>query len=147
MGMYTEFHFAVPLRQELPEGLSDWFAELLSGETRDPFDNHPFFHCGRWSLVFGCSSAYHTTRGNSEFRPWTGDSWDHPELFIHTSLKNYDNEIRKFCDWISPFVDEYEGTMVGYHRYEEDELPTLLMLTRLPHNGDALIIDQPVTSA
>lgn len=135
MGMYTELNFGAQLKQELPEGLSDWLERHADGrvitDSPEPFGPdaaHPFFQTPRWYHLFWCSSAYFTTRGNSEFNKWTGQSYDHPTLFIHTSLKNYDDEIGKFIDWIAPYVDDYTGTMVGYHRYEENQLPTLIFV-------------------
>ena len=46
---------------------------------------------------------------------------------IHSSLKNYDNEIGKFLDWIAPYLQPAEppnGLLpLGFSHYEEDEYP------------------------
>ncbi|MCA1800256.1 MAG: hypothetical protein LC650_03090, partial [Actinobacteria bacterium] len=47
-------------------------------------------------------------------------------LTIRCNLKDYDDEIEKFIDWITPYTDS--TGFVGYKRYEQDEEPTLIYL-------------------
>lgn len=41
------------------------------------------------------------------------------------NIKNYDNEIETFVEWLTPYIDDYSD-FLGYKIYEEDEKPTLL---------------------
>ena len=122
MGMYTEFFFRAELKLDRA---TDQAVELLrnSGMVQPTLQaEHPFFHCSRWTMLLNGGSAYHPTRGfHLPFAP-KGDS---PKLFIHSSFKNYEEEIEKFMDWIDPMVDEPAGTFLGYSLYEQDEQPTL----------------------
>ena len=47
-------------------------------------------------------------------------------LCVRANLKNYGEEIRKFLDWITPYLEKYEGEFLGFYRYEESEQPTLI---------------------
>jgi hypothetical protein len=40
---------------------------------------------------------------------------------FHANLKNYDDEIAKFFDWIDQYVEGSEGDFLGYSLYEETE--------------------------
>ena len=48
-----------------------------------------------------------------------------------SNLKNYDSEIEKFLDWISPYIED--TGFFGYMRYEEDDFPTLLINDKYNH--------------
>ena len=50
------------------------------------------------------------------------------EMAIRCDIKNYKNEIEKFCDWIAPYMacDGYEY-VYGYKMYE-CHLPELLLI-------------------
>ena len=56
------------------------------------------------------------------------DISDSYRLCIRCNLKNYSDEIQKFIDWIIPFLDKYEGEFLGFYRYEETEVPTLVYM-------------------
>ncbi len=48
---------------------------------------------------------------------------------IRCNLKNYDNEIENFIEWISPFIyKKDENYFIGYKRYEEDKEPELIFV-------------------
>ena len=47
-------------------------------------------------------------------------------LCIRTNLKNYDNEITEFIDWIKPYLNKLDGDFLGFSRYEETEIPNLI---------------------
>ena len=120
MGMYTEFFF----RAELTENQqAEQAVDMLRNAPRlgtTEFE-HPFFHCPRWTMLLFGGSAYHPTRGFDCRR----EENEGPVLFIHSSFKNYDDEIVKFLDWIDPLVAEPQGTFLGYSLYENDCKPTL----------------------
>jgi hypothetical protein len=41
-------------------------------------------------------------------------------------LKNYNNEIDKFIDWLKPYLKNEKGTIIGWKWYEEDMSPTVI---------------------
>jgi hypothetical protein len=47
-------------------------------------------------------------------------------LCIRCNFKNYSNEIKHFCDWIYPYLSKFPGDFLGFTRYEETEMPTLI---------------------
>ncbi|RUS01125.1 hypothetical protein EFW58_01156 [Bacillus velezensis] len=50
-------------------------------------------------------------------------------MTIRCNLKNYDNEIENFIEWISPFIYKKDGNyFIGYKRYEEDKEPELIFV-------------------
>ena len=131
MGMYTELVLAIELKPEPPPEVLRILQMLVGSRARDGFGrfaqerlfpNHPFFSCGHWRLVLQGSSAYFPGQEsrNLLYEP----EWQLWTLTSRSSLKNYDKEIEKFWNWLSPFV-ETEG-FCGYYRYEEDREPTLL---------------------
>ena len=48
-------------------------------------------------------------------------------LNVRSNLKNYDNEIEEFLNFLEPYIDTFG--FIGYMRYEEDEDPTLIYHT------------------
>lgn len=123
MGMYTEFKFHAKLHPDIPtsvilvlENLMNW-TESLSG-----YANHEFFSCPRKFALFSGTDAV------TDVEQPKLQKWDHGYfLKIHSSFKNYDSEIQKFCDWISPWIYEFDGTSIGFKHYEEYSKPTELI--------------------
>lgn len=73
-----------------------------------------------------CSSYYFTPVNVNHFEyDSIANYWS---LVSYSSFKNYDGEVEAFFDWLKPFVDDEPGTLIGYHRYEEYEEPTLVYL-------------------
>lgn len=125
MGMYTE----ILVRAELPADTDRVVLgalEAMIGREDVPtvLPDHPLFSCHRWSSLGTCTSAYHPVISSSYLTasPWGADRL---ALFMHASLKNYDNEIELFFDWIDPYLANDPGDFIGYSLYEEDETPTL----------------------
>ena len=132
MGMYTELNIAVRLK------LSDnalKVLEFMTGQSENedfeqPF--HPLFYSGtdRWKYMLYCDSAYFPHTANSSL---VADRYGAEEdtlervLNVRCDLKNYNDEIENFLDWIYPYSET--GGFIGYMRYEEDEDPTLIYFT------------------
>ncbi len=117
MGMYTELVLAVSL-EELPEyheRVLKWFGEPLN--PLELKSEHPFFKCERWDTL-GRYGLYHR-HYNFQKDKYS----DFHCLDIRCELKNYDDEIEKFLDWISPYL--IDG-FCGYMRHETREEPTLI---------------------
>lgn len=124
MGMYTELIMATRIQNNqdvIP------VIEYMIGESdiKPNLPEHPLFKTRRWEYMLRCDSAYFSGTTHSELECNNlGSSVKLYYLTIRTNLKNYDNEIDHFLNWLSPYM-ETDG-FLGYTRYEEDDLPTLI---------------------
>lgn len=48
-------------------------------------------------------------------------------VFLRTEIKNYDQEIEKFLEWVKLYIDPIYDC-IGWYWYEEDSEPTLLYM-------------------
>lgn len=127
MGMYTALHFNAELKDDVPEYVIDTLKYMVGDVDKLPgriegAPTHPLFDTDRWRGMLRSDSAYFYARTRSELVTEYG-AW-----FIHVqcNLKNYDDEIAKFLDFIMPHVRAYPGEFLGYWMYEEDDRPTLI---------------------
>lgn len=91
--------------------------------------DHPFFKCDRWGAITRCSSCYFAVIQNPSI--YHIDSIPKRlELSSRANLKNYDNEIEKFLDWIHPHIEQGSGDRDFYAIvcYEEQDKPTIYYL-------------------
>ena len=71
-----------------------------------------------------CDSYYFKADTHSTLRyDEISETWF---LCVRCNVKNYQNEIEKFVDWILPYCDTLPGDFLGFSRYEETEKPTLI---------------------
>lgn len=89
--------------------------------------DHKFFKCPRWDLVGNCSSFYHT--------PQSFSYYDGKYLFSRSDLKDYDNEIMLFLDWLYPYIDEEDDRILGWTWYEENEKPEMITRSSILKNN------------
>lgn len=116
MGMYTEFYF----RADIKDGdAADWLdkqingdeAEWFESEPQTPLKDHALFTTHRWRSVFiGGGSVSHESRSPTFY----GN-----RLVLSSSLKNYDDEIENFINWITPHLKMFPGEYLGYSLYED----------------------------
>jgi len=127
MGNYTELVLNVTIKGGTPPDVIDLLRAMANREvdlTDLPTPDHPFFKTDRWPMLMSCSSHY--------FIPFSLSKMESPDyvsdhyLSTRSDLKNYDNEIDLFAEWVAPYVDAVGKTFAGYKRYEEDDTPTLL---------------------
>lgn len=122
MGMYTELNIGVSLMSDTPDNVIDILRYMLSDGDKVETPDHPLFSTQRWHFMLVSGSYYFDGRTDSSMEH---DSVDHEyKLNVRCNLKNYDNEIDLFLDFIQPYL-ETEG-FLGYKRYEEDDNPTLI---------------------
>lgn len=136
MGMYTEIHFNSKLKANLPKNIVDVLQYMIGERENEPeLPDHEFFNCDRWRSLFRMDSYYFDADTHSTLR--FDDISSAYYLCVNANLKNYDNEIEKFIDWIMPYLNKDEGEVLGFYRYEETETPTLIYATASaqPHNG------------
>ena len=125
MGMYTEIFFRAELRTDVPTKVIDLIRAWITNEVPDNLPDHPLFKCDRWGTLLNGGSAYFPTMVSPVFaRGGFSHEW---ELSFNSSLKNYDGEIQQFFDWINPYLRAVPGEFIGYHLYEADEVPTLML--------------------
>ncbi len=128
MGMYTEFHFNVELKKDIPQEVINILNFMLNKkEALSPqLPDHPLFQTHRWRVMLRCDSYYFPADTHSTLR--FDDIGKSYYLCIRCNLKNYDNEIEKFIDWIMPYLSHFSGDFLGFYRYEETEQPTLIFM-------------------
>lgn len=129
MGMYTELHFNVELKEDTPAEVIELLGKMVKGEVSphlNKLPSHPLFAAARWQWMLRSDSYYFNADTNSTLR---FDKIPNAYyLCIRCNVKNYDNEIEKFVDWIKPYVNAYEGDFLGFSRYKETEEPTLIYM-------------------
>lgn len=133
MGMYTEFHFNVELRKDVPGEVVDALVAMLNfpaGKNISP-PAHDLFSADRWMYMLTCDSYYFRADTHSTLR--LDESTDTYFLCVRANLKNYGSEIEKFVDWITPYVRAHDGDFLGFSRHEETEVPTLHFYGKLPY--------------
>lgn len=139
MGMYTELHFNAELKQTTPQEVLQVLRHMLNAPGAPARDAltlpaHPLFSTDRWGFMLTCDSYYFAAQTHSTL---TYDEITKTHyLCIRCNLKNYDQEIEKFIDWVSPYVDGFPGDFLGFHRYETTEQPTLIFLGGKPREED-----------
>lgn len=125
MGMYTELNIGVNLQSDTPENIINILNYMLSGvsdyitpETTD----HPLFSTERWRFMLVCDSYYFDGKTDSSME--RDDIDNEYNLNVRCNVKNYDNEIELFLDFIQPYL--VTDGFLGYKRYEEFDDPTLI---------------------
>lgn len=126
MGDYTRFEFNAVLRKDTPKEVLDVLAFALDGDTDcdtlPPFDlpEHPFFRTEHWLSIFWGATSIHpdTLPENGRPNPVLEEGADGLRLKVLSSFKNYDGEVKSFCDWIGPYLNVEDGTEVGSTQFE-----------------------------
>ena len=126
MGMYTELKINIVLKPDTPQCVIEFLNNVINNDLLDsenvlftsrnlfPHFNHEFFECNRWELLLTSTNGGYT--GGSRFTKLE----DKYVLNLHTEFKNYDNEVDKFINWMSSFL-EYKRRphYVGYKNFED----------------------------
>ena len=125
MGMYTEIFVRAEFDSKdlHPANLAMLKFMVEGGETvPHNIPKHELFETSRWTWMLQSNSYYHVPFATMRFQEDMG-TW---YLIGRADLKNYDNEIEKFFDWIGSFVYcRGDKTFIGYSLYEEAEGPVL----------------------
>ncbi|MFS0657480.1 hypothetical protein AB1L07_02480 [Niallia alba] len=134
MGMYTELVCAFELKGDTPKQVLRTLCYMTGDENEEILDlygipTHPLFLDGnRWRFMLQCDSYYFDGETNSKL---TTDLLipEKPSYYltVRCNLKNYNDEIEKFIDWLKPHIaTDHEHQFIGYKRYETDNEPTLI---------------------
>lgn len=162
MGMYTEFIFGCELSKATPRVCVEALDYVINGEEKKPKYEDPknweeeefnknyiertlednaiksFIDQYDFWRLFKCSSYYFGAAN-----PIGKFYYDHISDSYHIStradLKNYEDQIETFIDYIKPFVKNGSGDghqIFAYAQYEEDEFPTIYGIDGVYHVMD-----------
>lgn len=130
MGMYTGLVLDARLKNTITTDVTEVLGFMIrSGEGREPLvPDHDLFQTSRWVWMLNGDSAYFPVERRPILaRPalYGRHETGVPTLLsVGFSIKNYDSEIEKFLDWLTPYLEEG----IGWTMYEEDEFPTLILI-------------------
>jgi hypothetical protein len=126
MGMYTELNIGIEFKKETPKLVIETLLYMVGQRTElAPRPDHELFQTDRWEWMLRSEGSYYFDHKPTLFFDQDNltNTWS---LSFCTNLKNYCGEWEKFLNWISPYVDTHG--YIGTYRYEEDRLPTLLII-------------------
>lgn len=130
--MYTELIFGVELKKDCDPKVID-ILKFMLGRKEKPINlpDHKFFKTGNWRSLFLCSSYYFGYSTNiTDFKfDYISNAY---KISTRSSLKNYDNEISLFMDWITPYIYQGSGArdMIALETYEEASEPKIYYLIK-----------------
>ena len=118
MGMYTEIYVNVDLSKHTPSGVIDLLKAMSDGDSDSvEFNDKPM----RWRYLFNNVSYYLPSTWACRL---TFDDIAEQYSFIGKGdIKNYQQEIELFFEFIKPWADD---DFIGYSRYEGNREPTLV---------------------
>lgn len=126
MGMYTELVLGIEVENN-PKVIQT-LKYMLNKTEYHPEWEHELFKTDRWEYMLICDSYYFDGQTDSKlFEDNLNPNTPMYFLNVRCNLKNYNDEIEKFLDWLSPYIKTYG--LLGYKRYEECEEPTLIYRT------------------
>ena len=122
MGMYTELVLGVEVVPNTK--VINILRYMLSSEIKSVCVdiNHPLFSTPRWASMLLCDSYYFD--GQTDSKLVCDERSKSYYLNVRCNLKNYENEIEQFLDWLCPYI--VTDGFLGYKRYEESYSPTLI---------------------
>lgn len=129
MGMYTELSMRCGLKKDVPQYVIETLKYMLDytlyPELKEGPEETREIITGRQTRMLQLASY--------SFHPYSKSSLDYNPIvetyYFSTmfSIKNYEKEIEKFVEWLTPFIDADDGTFLGYKLYEEGNEPQLLI--------------------
>lgn len=139
MGMYTEIRVSCTVRADGDAlealklmfawddaaAMDRWYEQHGGCDVAARLASHPLFRCERWLAIGHGMSAYFDTDPKSSMVQLENGTW---RIESVSNLKNYDDEIEKFFDWLRPMVVGEPGQVIGSSQYEEADEPTEVRL-------------------
>lgn len=126
--MYTELVLGARLKEDTPRHIIEMLKVIFRHNERLPEkysdweDKFPNIRC----IPFG-SSYYFAVQDDHSRLSYDDISKDWT-ITIRCNIKNYNNEIQNFIDWLTPYMrgSGLDRDFLGYYLYEEDLKPTLI---------------------
>lgn len=134
MGTYTRLFFEATLsfnhanELELREGLAYLSAPATMNSWR-PTWSHPVFSAHRSRGMLRATSGGGPLFVDGRFPSLeyaASPSAKFIEIAVNAELKNEENEIEKFLDWVSSFVMGERGKSLGFIQNENSRLPSII---------------------
>lgn len=118
MGMYTEIFVNTDLKENTPNEVIEVLKAMCAKDAdAECLKDKP----NRWKYLFN-NGSYYTP--STECAALTFDDRSKQySLIAKGDIKNYEDEIEKFFEFIKPWCD---NDFIGYYRYEESREPTLI---------------------
>lgn len=125
--MYTELIFGASLKKETPLAVINALKYMI-GELKEKPSDFPLPE-GRCEWLFQ-SGNYYFAVNNSVKTMWFDDIGKNWVISTRSGIKNYENEIETFLEWIKPHLDQGSGSrdMYAVVIYEEQDEPTIYYL-------------------
>ena len=126
MGMYTELIFGAELKKETPNEVIEALKYML-GEVKEKPNNFPLPD-GRCEWLFQ-GGSYYFAINESVNKMWLDEIDNCWHISTRSNIKNYEDEIETFLEWIKPHIDSGSGDrdMYAITIYESGE-PVLYFL-------------------
>lgn len=129
MGHYTIFKTKLlKLRKDTPDEVISFLNDAINNHTFDFTPNHVLFACSRYYNIFWSSPeiSYLDEIGIKNKTFFRKNKNGIYELFIHCELKNYEEEIENFIDWIRPYIAGHkQNEFIGFIVYDGIDLYTV----------------------
>ena len=127
MGFYTELIFGPTLKIDTPDHVIETL-RFMGGEIDSPPNNYPFSLDSRLGRRFLVRSSYCSAVSKGLF--FIEKDMNMYTVSARCSLKNYENEIEKFLNWIKPWIDIGSGQKDFYAIVidEKSTTPTIYYL-------------------
>ena len=130
MGHYTEFYIRATLRKDTPRIVVAALQSMVGDLKPEQVDwsktglDADTFQIGARGTAMLCFHCSIDPQGKSIFsRKSADDVWG---LEARTEIKNYDDEIGKFLDWVRPYLCQQSGEFIGWSLLEDrKESPVL----------------------
>lgn len=128
MGMYTELIFGATLKENTPTYVTQALDNIINDRTNIDLPDEVKQFSDEYSLskLIWCSSYYFGAHSNKPSFTFDkiANRWS---ISFRANCKNYQNEIEKFIEFITPYVEYGSGTtnIFAIVQYEEDDYPTL----------------------
>ena len=126
MGTYTELIFGAELKKDTPNEVIETLKYMM-GEVEKP--NNFLLPYGKCEYLFQCSSYYFAVSKPLK-KMWFDSISCRWCISTRSNIKNYENEIETFLEWIKPYIDSGSGSRDMYAIVidEEREEPTIYYL-------------------
>ena len=127
MGMYTEFILGCAFSKNTPKALTDALDYVIN-DTDAPEDPEVTKLLEEYDMdyLFNSCSYYFGAPCSGKF--YFDELGDQYRISTRSNLKNYEDQIERFIEYITPYVDYGSGDghdIFAYVHYEEDPFPTL----------------------
>jgi hypothetical protein len=117
--MYTEIFVNVDLKRGVPDEVIEILKAICGEGDESALQDKP----RRWSMLFYDGGYLPATSCRN--LTLSDGQWS---LLGKGSIKNYENEIEEFFDWLRPWINAEKGEFIGYLRYETSLLPELVLM-------------------